>query len=465
MAISHSHLHSIYTFTQKLESSLANFKHDVGVIHSQSSVPMSCLKKLEKASSEVIDLFKHINTHYQASKAFNATLSKHSCGDLDEDILPILGQIGKTFLGALSKKGSAYLCAAKFCQEHMMLMEGGHKLLSPSKHVSEYPINQDFKAILSSILNFGPSAVEEFSSQILSRGGSGEISKVYLGENRMCFARKNFFSSSSLNLLPFLFQSPRLLSPSFTLDGNLYFPLAACSLKRFFVVCSHDSSQSSKISSVLHEVSTCALELQKLGLVHRDLKPDNMMFHNDRLKIIDLDLLVLEGSNDEESTKGTLFYISPESLKSQNAKHMNQRDMWSIGLIMYEAITGLINPFFSSEFRDLPVFSYVYSLGNDGTSMDQTFFDKAIESISLKDFEMKYDSSIESVHDFSIRIKLAMKGCLKKDPSRRLDARGMYRWFFANTLAASQKQALTIQRLFRGYKTRKSLKTSLVSSS
>jgi hypothetical protein len=465
MTVSYSQLDSTFDFTRQLESCLLAFQEDTDLIHSQSTLSLSGLKKLEKISSEVIEIFKRVDTQHKAAKALNATISKHSCGDLEDDILPILGHIGKTFLNALSKKGAAYLCAAKFCKEHMMLMNEGLRILSLSKEQSEYPISPDFKAILSSIIKYGPSAKEESSSQVLSRGGAGEISKVFLGEKHLCFAKKIFFTSSSLNFLPFVFQSPRLLTPSFTIDGNLYFPLAESSLKRFFVKCSYNHAQSSQIANVLNQVSICALELQNMGLVHRDLKPDNLMFHNDLLKIIDLDLLVLEGSDDEESTKGTLFYISPECYKSKIGKHMHQRDMWAVGLIMYEAITGLINPFYSSEQRDLPVYSYIYALGNEASSMNQNFFDSAIDSISLEDFEGKYDASVESIDDFSTRIKLAMKGCLQKDPSKRLDARGMYRWFFANTLETSQKQALTMQKLFRGYKTRKLLKESQPSSS
>jgi tetratricopeptide (TPR) repeat protein/predicted Ser/Thr protein kinase len=78
------------------------------------------------------------------------------------------------------------------------------------------------------------------------------------------------------------------------------------------------------------------------GVVHRDIKSDNIMVNSEgTVKITDFGLAKLRGVTRitrEGSTIGTLRYMSPEQLKYTDVDHRS--DLFSLGVVMYEMITG-----------------------------------------------------------------------------------------------------------------------------
>lgn len=82
------------------------------------------------------------------------------------------------------------------------------------------------------------------------------------------------------------------------------------------------------------------------GLVHRDLKPDNLFVANDPERLIVLDFGIAKFMGDESLdltstgvSMGTPFYMAPEQLFGDDDVD-SRADVWALGVVLYETITG-----------------------------------------------------------------------------------------------------------------------------
>ncbi len=91
------------------------------------------------------------------------------------------------------------------------------------------------------------------------------------------------------------------------------------------------------------------------GVLHRDLKPDNVLVNEyGTVKVMDFGLAVETASTSmrhaTDSFSGTLAYSAPEQLSDQIVSRGS--DLWAVGVMIYEMLTGQ-HPFYKDNFTAL----------------------------------------------------------------------------------------------------------------
>jgi serine/threonine protein kinase len=129
------------------------------------------------------------------------------------------------------------------------------------------------------------------------------------------------------------------------------------------------------------------------GLVHRDVKPQNVLLNGDgRAKVTDFGIArsldVEQGVTQTGTVLGTSNYIAPEQA---SGKHVDQHsDVYSLGVVLYEMLSGEV-PF--------PGESFV--------------------AVALKHVNQPPPSVLDVRGDIPMRIAEAVGRALEKDPERR----------------------------------------------
>lgn len=92
--------------------------------------------------------------------------------------------------------------------------------------------------------------------------------------------------------------------------------------------------------------------LNKYNIMHRDMKPDNIFFHNGVIKLGDFGFCKNLGSAEDmaKTMLGSPIYMAPEVLKGEI--YSIKADIWSLGVVLYEMVFGHC-PFQSNSIANL----------------------------------------------------------------------------------------------------------------
>ena len=137
--------------------------------------------------------------------------------------------------------------------------------------------------------------------------------------------------------------------------------------------------------NILYEIAEGLEEAHREGIVHLDVKPSNIIITKDgKVKILDFGLakLMTKDITQTVSTKGTVAYLAPEVISGMKVDH--RADLWSLGIILYEMLTG--HKPFEGEYIE----TLLYSIANKNYK-------------KLSDYVRDIPGSIEEILDKLLR--------------------------------------------------------------
>lgn len=112
------------------------------------------------------------------------------------------------------------------------------------------------------------------------------------------------------------------------------------SLNEMLAVGRFDEARAINVTS---QVLNALAHAHRLGVVHRDVKPSNILVGSgDRVKLTDFGIASRTGDpklTAAGTALGSLYYMSPEQMKAEPIDARS--DLYSVGATMYEMITGI----------------------------------------------------------------------------------------------------------------------------
>src|SRR2546425_5539539 len=165
------------------------------------------------------------------------------------------------------------------------------------------------------------------------------------------------------------------------------------------------------VASYISQVADALSYAHSLGVIHRDIKPGNLLFHSDgRLLLTDFGIVRLSAMpslTTMVSFLGTAEYASPEQV---SAGELDSRsDIYSLGIILYELLAGRVpftgpNPFavMSKQLND-PVPS-IRNIRPDLSPSIEFVVKKAL----AKNPKDRYQNAIEMADDLNAAITPAL---------------------------------------------------------
>jgi serine/threonine protein kinase len=193
--------------------------------------------------------------------------------------------------------------------------------------------------------------------------GSGAMGAVYLAEDtllqrKVALKTPTFHDDTDGELLKRFYREARAVAnlkhPNLCavydvgeLDGRHYISMEYVPGKKLLEFIKPDSPMSEKQAmAVVRKIALGMHEAHKHGVIHRDLKPDNIMI-NDKGDPVVMDFGLVHKAESRESAKltqqgsliGSPAYMSKEQVEGDPEKLTAATDQYSLGVILYQLLT------------------------------------------------------------------------------------------------------------------------------
>src|SRR2546427_537908 len=203
-----------------------------------------------------------------------------------------------------------------------------------------------------------------------------------------------------------------------------------------------------EIRQILVQVARALAYAHKSGIVHRDIKPDNIMFDEHGLAVV-TDFGIAKAASGGKLTGtgmsiGTPHYMSPEQARAQALD--GRSDIYSLGVVAYQSLTGRV-PF---DGEDSFSIGYKHIMEEIPTPPLETYDQRTVFEITRKMMAKSPDERFQSAEDRkSTRLNSSHSQisyavfCLKKKKKRTYSLLS-FAFFFFNDPATTEISTLPL---------------------
>jgi len=179
-----------------------------------------------------------------------------------------------------------------------------------------------------------------------------------------------------------------------------------------------------RVRSIFRQVFDAVHHAHNTGLVHRDLKPGNIMLvgrdeQGDIIKIVDFGIAKLEQEAQKLTRLGEVWgspvYMSPEQCQGANLD--KRSDIYSLGICVFEALTGQL-PFYGKNYFETMSMQISQQPPPLRAVRADLLFNQELEEVLLKALNKEPDKRFQTVREFKEQLESAIDKLLPSSKNK-----------------------------------------------